>query len=330
MALFGKKGVVGLEVDSREIRAVELGGEADDARILAWGRAPLPEDCVSEGQINDPDQVREALSDLKKNSGMQSSEVLLGVFNPGVLVRFAHYPQVAKEKRDTMIRMQAQDFLPLPMSSVVLDYAVTGKVEDEELEVLLVAARREMINQFMAGFQNTGWRLKDIEASPLVLMRALPKDSEEETVAVVDIGQGLTGMMIMNEKTPRLVRLLPVQFQEIAKIKNTEPDQVLESTHTGDEEVLPWVEGLINEMTSSINYYQGQQGKNKVGRLFLSGSGSRLSGLPESVSTQLGIPVEVLDPLYNAGISSHQDDDIIDEAADFSVCMSLALRGLEG
>jgi type IV pilus assembly protein PilM len=330
MALFGKKAVVGLEMDSREIRAVEMTGETGTPRVIAWGKIPLPEGSVTDGQIVDPEQVKNALAELKKASGIASSDVLLGVSNQGVLVRFANFPKVDEAKQDQMIRMQAQDFLPLPLSSAVLDYAIISKDEAEQLEVLLVAARKEMISLFVSTFSATGWKLKDIDVSTLVLSRVLPPKAFRETVAVVDMAYGQTGFMINAEGNPRLVRLLPVQFKDIAKVKNCEIADILECTYTGDEELKPWLDSLTNELRSSINYFHGMQSAYKVGRVYLSGRGSRLRGLADSLSMAIGMPVELIDPIENAGIASHFEDAIVQEAADYSVCMSLALRGLEG
>ena len=329
MAMFGKKSVVGVELDSNEIRAVELSGETGKPRLTAWGRVPLPEGTVNDGQIADVERVREALNTLKQSSGIGQSEVLLGVLNQGVLVRLANYPQVEKEKQDGMIRMQAQDFMPLPLSSVILDYAIVSPDDAEQLEVLLVAGRRDMIGSFVSAFTGTRWRMKDIDVSALVLTRVIPTEMIGKTIAVVDLANGMTGLMIAAEGVPRLVRLLPVRFSELAKLKASTVEDILEQTSANDEGIAKWLENLTGEVRSSINYYHGQQSKHRVEGILLTGRGSRLRGLQEALSVGLGMPVDAVEPFYNGGIEIHRDDNIVQEAADFSVAVSLALRGLE-
>lgn len=329
MAMFGKKSVVGVELDSNEIRAVELSGETGKPRLTAWGRVPLPEGAVTDGQIVDVETVRDALNTLRQSSGIGQSEVLLGVLNQGVLVRLANYPQVDKEKQDSMIRMQAQDFMPLPLSSVILDYAVVSPDAAEQLEVLLVAGRRDMISSFVSAFTGTRWKMKDIDVSALVLTRVIPTEMMGKTVAVVDLANGMTGLMIAAEGVPRLVRLLSVRFSELAKLKGSNVAEILDKTSANDEEITRWLENITGEIRSSINYYHGQQSKHRVESVLLTGRGSRLRGLKEALSVGLGMPVDVAEPFYNGGIETHRDDEIVREAADFSAAISLALRGLE-
>jgi type IV pilus assembly protein PilM len=329
MAIFGKKSVVGIELDSNEIRAVELSGETGKPRLTAWGRVPLPEGAVNDGQIVSVDAVREALNTLKVSSGIGQSEVLLGVLNQGVLVRLANYPMVEKEKQDGMIRMQAQDFMPLPLNTVILDYAVVSPDDAEQLEVLLVAGRRDMIGSFVNAFSDTRWKMKDIDVSALVLTRVMPTEMIGKTVAVVDLANGMTGLMISAQGMPRLVRLLSVRLGELAKMKGTSVQDILERTSANDDEITKWLESLTNEIRSSINYYHGQQSKHRVESILLTGRGSRLRGLKEALSVGLGMPVDAAEPFYHGGIDTHRDDVITQEAADFSAAISLALRGLE-
>ena len=329
MAMFGKKSVVGVDLDSNEIRGVELSGETGKPRLTAWGRVPLPEGAVSDGQIVDVEKVREALIQLKQSSGIGQSEVLLGVLNQGVLVRLASYPQVEKDKQDGMIRMQAQDFMPLPLSSVILDYAVVGPEDAEQLEVLLVAGRRDMIGTFVEAFTNTRWKMKDIDVSALVLTRVMPTEMMGKTIAVVDVANGMTGLMISAEGKPRLVRLLSARFSELAKIKESPVEDILDQTSANDEVIEKWLEDFTGEIRSSVNYYHGQQSQHRVESVLLTGRGSRLRGLQEALSVGLGMPVDTADPFYDGGIETHREDEIMREAADFSVAISLALRGLE-
>ncbi len=330
MTLFGKSSVVGVEIDSSEIRAVELKIQSGKPQLIAWGRIGLPKGAVSEGGIVDVDIVKEALISLKRDNGIGQAHALLGVLNQSVLVRVANFPNVEKSKRDNMIRIQAQDFLPLPLMSVNLDYEVLSGEDKEQIEVLLVAAKQDMIRAFVSALNAARWKIQDIDVTVLVLNRVLPIEQIGKTVAVVNIADGMTGLLIAAEGMPRLVRILGNRFEDVAAIKGYGLEEVIEKTTSNDEEISKWLEKLTSEIRSSINYYHGQQSDFKVSSVFLSGRGARLKGLQEYLSLGLGLPVDLIDPLFNAGIEVHRDDEIIHEAADFSVSIGLALRGLEG
>ena len=159
-------------------RAVEL-RDRPRRPLGAFASIELPEGAVEEGMVVHPEAVGEALKKLWDRGGFKSREVLLGVSNHGVMVRYATMPKVPAEKLDNVIRFQAQEHLPIPLNSAVLDYLVIGETATESgaaLEVLLVAAQRDMLTGFIEAL-NAARELIDIDVSTLALMRIIPPDT---------------------------------------------------------------------------------------------------------------------------------------------------------
>ncbi|HHX50489.1 MAG TPA: pilus assembly protein PilM [Clostridia bacterium] len=113
--LFATKTMVGVEIDDGEIRGVELEKHQGRLSLGSWGSYPLPDNAVKEGVILQPEKVGGALEELWRQEGFKQREIITGVSNQGVLVRFASFPQVPPEKLDGVIRFQAQDHLPVPL-----------------------------------------------------------------------------------------------------------------------------------------------------------------------------------------------------------------------
>lgn len=335
--LFKRAVAVGLELDAGEARAVELGGSPGAPTLVSWGHVPLPRGAVEEGIILQPDIVAKALKELWLRAGIGSREVILGVANQAVLVRMATFPKVTPAKIPQLIRYQAQEYLPVPLNTVVLDYIVIGETIGETgplLEVLLVAARRDMLDSFLRTLSAAKLEPRDIDVSSLALLRLLPATEAGETVALVNIANGLSNIMVVARDIPRLARLLPVSLQGAADLAACTLEEVTTpqtGSHAGSmmpDSLDPWCRSLGGEIAASISYYQAQPGASPVNRVVLSGRGARLEGLAPMLEEELGIPVNIVEPLK--GITMTQRGlTITDDSPDFAISISLARRGLE-
>ena len=128
MGFLRAKSVVGLDIDTAEIRAVELSGSIQSPNLVKYGRIPLPDGVVREGMISNQEKVQEALDRLWYDAGFSSRDVILGISNQGVLVRFATFPKVAAGKVDKLIRYQAQEYIPF-LEQCGIDYIIVGNCQ---------------------------------------------------------------------------------------------------------------------------------------------------------------------------------------------------------
>lgn len=335
MGFLRSKRVVGLDIDTAEIRGVELSGSAQAPKLVACGRVPLPGESVYEGMIADPGLVEEALGHLWSDAGFTCRDVLLGVSNQGVLVRFATFPKVAPNKVDKLIRFQAQEHIPFPLDSVVLDYMIVGETAGESgdsLEVLLVAAKRDMLNIFLEVLSGAHLRVKDVDVTSLALQRVLPAATVKGAVALVNISNELSNLLVVEDNKTRFARILPTGLQSAADFFNCSLNEVVSTgmkrPDWPDDAVSEWSASLAGDINSSLSYYQTQQKGAAVEKLFLCGRGSRIEGLARKLKDNLGLPVAIIQPLD--GIAAvDKKPGISRVAADFAISVALARRGLE-
>lgn len=334
--LFLKKtGAVGLELDAGEIRAVELGGSPGAPELVAWGRIPLPRGAVEEGMVLQPNIVARTLEELWLKAGISSREVILGVANQAVLVRIAAFPNVAPAKIPQIIRYQAQEYLPVPLNTVVLDHEVIGEAQGEknQLDVLLVAARREMLDSFLLALKEAKLEPRDIDVSSLAILRLLPAQEAEEALVLVNIANDLSNILVVARDVPRLARLMPIRMQEAEEqAASTLEDDIpillkKEKIMTGN--LNAWGRRLGGEIAASISYYETLPGAYPVKGVILSGAGARTEGLAAMLKDGLGLPVSMLEPLKGITVTQ-KGIAIAGDSPDFAVSISLARRGLEG
>ncbi len=322
---------------------MEVSGKAGSPVLINRGIEKLPEGAVEDGIVRQPELVSEILTEFWSAAGFKSRNVMLGVSNQEVLVRFALFPKVPEDKLEGLIRHQAQDYLPLPLESVVLDYTVIGETvsQDREMhEVILVAARRDMIASFLAALSGAKLNAWDIDVSSLVLLRIVPKLQNDGAVVLVDIANGQSNLLIIANEVPRLARRVPVRLKDAAAMLNVSVDEMFFLPGIADsplEGYMGWIEGLIGEIRSSISYYQAQEGALAIDEVLLSGKGARAPGLVSKTEEILNIPVKNLQPFscmddraafMADGDRRHGQSDS-SMPMDYSIAVSLALRGLE-
>ncbi len=333
MVIGAKKRLVGLDIDAGEIRAVELSGPVSAPKINAWGREPLPQGVVEDGIIQQPDQVSTALAQLWSKNGFKEKNVILGVSNKDVLVRFANFQKVPEDKLGGLIRYQAQDYLPLSLASVVLDYTVIGETTGESgamYEVILVAARREMLDVFLNTLSGARLNPADIDVSSLVLLKIMPRVQREGAVVLVDVANGQSNILIIADRVPRLARRIPVRLQDAAARMEVPVEELFSLAGLSEsvpEAYLEWIDDLVSEIRASISYYQAQPNALDVEEILLSGKGARAPEVAGRIEEVLNTPVKKLQPFTGTTGFNQMGNG---QELDYSIAFSLALRGLEG
>ncbi|MDW7740387.1 MAG: type IV pilus assembly protein PilM [Bacillota bacterium] len=339
MELSSAKRAIGLEIDSGSARIVELVGKPKSAKLTNIGSIDLPNEAVREGLVIEPAQVGSALKELWASRGIKERGVILGVSNQGVLVRNITIPKVPKDKLRNVVQFQAEEHLPIPLNNVVLDYLVLGEtITSEEaqpaLEVLLVAARRDMLNKFLEALELANLEPLDIDVSSMTQIGLLPEKAQAMTIAMVNVANGLNSILISDQGKPRLARLGMTKIIDLAEKLDSSLSDVFNSetlAKTGASDVvIDWTNSLAGEIRSSITYYQDQPDASQVEGVLLSGKGAMLKGIAAYLENNINLPVRIFNPLeeFNPAKRRMAKNDL--DVVEYTLSAGLASRGLEG
>jgi type IV pilus assembly protein PilM len=341
MGLFGNKnGIVGLEMDTGVIHAVELSGKGGSAKVIAAGQVTLPDSAIVDGIVQEIDTVSDALVRLWVEAKFSSRNVVLGMLKQGLIMRLITFPKVPRDKLDQALRLQAGENFPIPLSQMVMDFSVLGEIEKEDglmYEVLLVAAKKQQLEQSLEVLKKSHLTPKVVDASPLAMMRTLPPEKLKGTAVLVDLSLGVGSVLMAVDSKPRFVRMMPVAFRQYwakgaADMPEGEADVLVAAgmeAGFGDEKFARWGASVAKEIRASISFYIKKDNLSDVDRIILGGRGARVVGLPELLQADLGVPVEVIRPLDNIKTSGRSKSERLLEQPEFGVCVGLALRGLD-
>ena len=183
------KSIIGLDVEAGSLAASQLAGNGSRS-VSQVAITPLEGGLIKEGEVIDPEGLSAALRTMFAEHKL-SKTVRVGIANQRVAVRTFRLPLIEDPKElDTAIRFQAQEHLPMPLDQAVLDHQVVGRSDDGEgnrsMEVVAVAARRDMLQSLLAALSGAGLRPAGIDLSAFALIRALSGATDGPTADPTD------------------------------------------------------------------------------------------------------------------------------------------------
>jgi type IV pilus assembly protein PilM len=189
MVTLGKqKNIVGLDLEAGSIAATEVQANGG-VHVTGAGVHRLPSGIVREGEVTDPGALADALKEMF-GANKLSKDVRIGVANQRVVVRVVRFPALNDQKElETAIKFQAQEHIPMPLDQAVLEWQVVGRSAGEDgeayMNVVLVAARRDMVSPLVATARKAGLRPVGVDLSAFAMIRALSREVTAGDQAVV-------------------------------------------------------------------------------------------------------------------------------------------------
>jgi type IV pilus assembly protein PilM len=212
------RNLVGLEIEPGQLIAAQSRVNGHVVVERAAGQ-PIAPNVVRDGEVIDVPGLSAALEELFDGSGLDK-RVRIGIANQRIVMRQIELPPITdpKELRNA-VYFQAQDEIPMPIDSVVLDYHALGVSDTEagpRMQVLLVAARRDMVERILLAARQAGLRPEGVDLAAFGMIRALrPLDGPpDEQVLYLSIG-GLTNLAIARGATCQFTRVITTGVEHI-------------------------------------------------------------------------------------------------------------------
>jgi len=365
MNLFSKT-IVGLDIGTSSIKLVELKKVNDRWKLMAMGVTDIPRESLD---AKNPDQQRLVVADtIKKTyekSGIKIKKVATALLGESIIIRYVKMPFMTEEELRKTISKEAEQHIPLSMDQVVLDFQILGEGQEDgqrKIDVLLVASKNDLVDQHISTLKAAGLTptIIDVDAFALQNIYEINRlESNEETVALINVGATWTTINILEGIFTRFTRDIPVagndftkeiqkefnlKFSEAEELKKVhgaisieEEEFTLSSVSQKDDRVLrmsdvmtPILNKLLGEIRRSFDYYETQSRKKTVERVILCGGSAKLKNLNRFLAGKLGVPVEHFGVFRNIEMSKNIDvEQQSDKELYLGVCLGLALRQLE-
>ncbi len=360
---------IGLDIGTDHVRAAQLKPSGAGYTLTGYGMVNMPMGAVVEGEIVDVHAVSSAVKELMHRSSVHGKDVAIGVSNQKVVVRLIDLPFMERAELEGAIQYQAQDYIPIPVEDAILDFQIIGDymtpADEHMMEVLLVAAQRDMIDNAVAAVEGAGLRIARIDVTGFAIVRALlgtaesvlPSEDEEagEAVAIVHISSGITNIAVVEKGVPRFTRVSAIagnQFtQAIANVLNltfdeaeelkiraglpdidgqTPVDNEDEAVQVARDALEREVNKFIAEVRRSLDYYLTQATQIRtIRKIYMTGSGAQLSNMASYIEKGLQAQVILSDPMSRIEIAGSVQQVALADRMGSTPAVGLAMGGAE-
>jgi type IV pilus assembly protein PilM len=323
--------IVGLDIEAGSIAAAEVRSNGA-VQLSAAAIEPLPAGAFHDGEVTDADILSEALKSFFSKHKL-SKQVRLGIGNQRVVVRTLRLPAIEDHKEmKAAVRFQAQEQIPMPLDQAVLEHQVVGGVPAEEgatpqVDVTVVAARRDMVSSFLEPIRRAGLEPVGVDLSAFGMIRALAGldsgQAPDEAVLYCNVG-AVMNLAVARGRACLFTRVSNAGLEGIAGRLGAETglnsdDATQWLAHVGlersaeeiegDPEIVgasrrvleAGVDGLVDELRLSLDYYGAQESPVPVARVVLCGQGSAIAGLASRMADHLGLPIGASRPAALSG-----------------------------
>ena len=343
MGIFGrKKTTVGLDIGSGLIKVAVIDHSKKQPELTKVAITPLLADAIVEGEVMDPGIVSDAIRGALSAAGVKSKSIVTAVGGRDVIIKKIQIERVKEQQARELMRWEAEQHVPFDMESVELDFQILDPDgEGTEMQVLLVAAKRELIDNKLRLLTDAGLTPGIVDVDAFALHNAFEvnhPDAMSGIVALVNIGHEVTNINILDDGIPILTRDITVgtrRFREDLQrergVSVDEADQLIQgydrSAHldavieSRGEEIAVGVERAAAFLASSARTGQ-------LRGVYTCGGGSRIPGLTEALANRLRIRVEQANPLANLKVRNGAFGSLVtDEVAPLMMLpIGLALR----
>ena len=307
------KSTVGLDIGSGFIKVAVVDHSGAEPELVHVSHTPLIVDAIVEGEIMDPQLVVETVRSIFETSAIKPKNVVVSVGGRDVMVKKIQMDRMKESDAREVIRWEAEQYVPFDMENVQLDFQILDPLDDGlQMNVLLVAAKRELVDQKVAILRDAGISPTIVDVDAFALYNAFEynyPEAREGIIALVNVGHEISTVNVLQWGTPVLTRDVPFGSRRLREdlrrlhgLTTEDAEAVLQGRSEraaefrqllteGCEELALGIERAAAFLTLS-----GAGGEG-LGRVFLCGGGARIPGLQDVVASHLRVRTEIANPL---------------------------------
>ncbi len=347
-----KTNAIGVDVSATAIKMVELSVTGKQQfRLDGYASVALPKGAISDGNINDLNQVADAMRAAWRLLGSRGRDIVMALPTSAVISKRVLMPTgMREEDMELQVESEANQYIPFPLDEMNLDFQVLGPAgkNGEEVEVLIAAAKKERIDDRVAVAEVAGLKVGimdvDAYATETAYRQILPQlpDAGKRTITMIfDIGAQVTHVNVMVGAHSVYTReqafggaLLSQEIQrrfglsaeesEIAKRQGGLPESYEQ------EVLLPFMQSLATEAVRAVSFFTNATQYTKVDHLLLAGGVASTPGLTALVEGKSGIHTVTAHPFQAMTLANKiKSSQLMQDAPALLIACGLAMRGVD-
>ncbi|THB77878.1 MAG: type IV pilus assembly protein PilM [Desulfobulbaceae bacterium] len=337
--------VVGVDIGSHAVKVCQLKRTDKAYSVVTIGSAILPDGAVDDGTLNEPEVVGEVISELFKHLKIKSKKVGFSISGYSVIVKKVNLAVMDEEKLEEHILSEAEQYIPFDIEDVYLDFQdlKTNTEENERTDVMLVAAKKEIVDNYLKMLSAIGLQATIVDVDGFALENTYEHNvPKSENVALVDIGASKMNINIISGGMSVVARDIVVGSRQLTEQIQSQFDLEFEEAEAlklghadaGDrqaeiEEIFSTVcTQWVLEIKKAIDLYHSNFPDAPLAKLVLSGGGSKVAGLTDFLGQETKLHVELFNPFQNMQSSDKKvDRNYLDSVGpEMAIASGIAIR----
>ncbi|MFZ5570111.1 MAG: type IV pilus biogenesis protein PilM [Thermodesulfobacteriota bacterium] len=345
--IFGKKDhLVGLDIGSRTIKVGEVEKTASGYTVTKFGALDIAPGIIEEDGIKNPEGAADSIRQLFKLYNVKEQNVAISVSGYSVIVKKINVQTMNETQLQEIIHLEAEQYIPFDISDVNLDFQILGGSErnPNQMSVLLVAAKKEMINDYLNVLDIAGLNpcIIDVDAFALQNIYETNYTVTDECVALIDIGANKTSLNILkgtasvfmrdvslgcSQINHKIVSQIDCSAQEAEEIKSSENQDRMPQEDL-NEIVSSVVSDWTTEIRRALDFFYSTYPDDQIKRIVLSGGGANIKEFRSLLASQTSTEVAIINPFEKLNIDEKNLDStyLNKMAPQAAICMGLAIR----
>ncbi len=342
-----KEALIAVDVGSTAVKIMELDLRGAIPTLLNIASIPITEEVFGSNQIKKPELVAEKLTHLLESNGLAEKRAVTAVPAPGVFTKKIKMQRMAPKELAQQVQFEAGSFIPHNVDAVKIDFHVVGEAGKNQLDIIVIAAKNEVLESFTACLAYAGLETAIVDVDYFALQNCFELNYPEDvyqTVALVNIGARyssinicrggeslFTGDIAIGGRviTDAIASDLGCSIDKAEELKKGKGGNEQEQAAAQDviDRKLDYIAAEFNRQISL--FWNASGAEEGIQKIYIAGGGSVLKGLAQELYDKTGIAVELLDPFKAIKISAEVDPAYVTELAPvMSIAAGMALRQL--
>ena len=341
------KSIVGLDIGSSSIKAVELKRSRNGVEVAHMAMEPLSSDIVVDSMIVDSGSVASAITKIFSESGIKTRAVATSVSGHSVIVKRIPMSTMSDSELAGIIQTEAAQHIPFDISDVSIDYQILSDNGGPTMDVLLVAVKKDKILNYTNVLSLAGKSPAVVDIDAFALQNCYEYNYQPgpgATVALLNLGASVMNINIVKGATPLFTRDVSVGGHQYTDSLQKELDLSFEDAESlklgrkvgtvSEDAKMPILqqvtEIIVLEIQKTFDFFRATATGEHIERIYLAGGSSQVPGLIEGLRQEFSLPVEILNPFQRIEPPLGTGADLADKnAGQMAVAVGLALRSFD-
>lgn len=334
---------VGVDIGSSAVKLCQLRAAGAQMRLVSYGYAAVPPDSVVDGAVMNAGNLVEVVRELVRAHEVRETRVALSISGNAVTIKNVVMPKMARRELEASLQFEAEQHIPFAIKDVFLDVQILGPARSDptQLDVLLVAAKKDFVNEYTAVLNEAGLTPVVCDVDPFAVQTAYAHNYgpvDGQTTALVHVGAAKTSINVLaaghsrftrdlslggNNFTAEIARSLAVSFADAENIKLGQHVPYVPPVQAAIDGVL---QTLTDEIAHTCDYFAAANEFGPPQRIYLSGGTAAMPGLLGAIGRKVAATCEPLDPWRKVAVPPDVRTYVDGHGGSASVAVGLAMR----